>query len=88
MNDYKLRQLLLAVHAGQIFGYHSASVIGISTATFDRWVRAAENRGVRFKKNRRGGKKNHHVALKDRDQPEAWRIERWGEFRSDKPRSA
>jgi len=65
-----IQNLVTAVARGRIKGQRSHDVLGISSATFWRWVKEAERRGVRFHKNPVG-----------RGVPgTAWRVHRFGPF--------
>lgn len=69
--EAKIRKLVRAVALGRIRGHAGHRVLGISTATFWRWVREAERLGVRFHKNPRGG---HSIAG-------AWGVQAFGPFK-------
>lgn len=66
-----VERLVRAVESGRIMGQSSARVLKISPATFWRWVKSAEERGVRFRKNRRG----------DPMRAKAWAIVKYGPYR-------
>lgn len=79
MTDFKIRTLLIAIASGCIVtSKDSMRVLGIHAATFTRWVAEAESRGVRFRKNQRGGARRGE----NPDQNQPWRVERWGDFRA------
>lgn len=72
IHSESLQKLVDAVRRGRIKGERSHTALGISSATFWRWVREAERRGVRFHKNRRGG----NIATP----AQPWRIKSYGPF--------
>lgn len=69
MTPAKIRQLLLAIHAGRIStDRDSLNALGISTPTFWRWVREARAQGIRI---------DNSAA--------PWKVTNWARFRKHKP---
>lgn len=69
MTPAKIRQLLLAIHAGKIATEtDSLDAIGVSVPTLWRWVREARAQGVK---------------IDTASSP--WRVVNWAKFRKEKP---
>lgn len=75
--ETKIRKLVRAVMLGRIKGRASHRVLGVSSATFTRWVREAERLGVKFHKNPRGGHRYGEKATP----ATAWRVKVYGPFK-------
>jgi biotin operon repressor len=78
-NETLIRALVRAVAAGKVFGQASAEALGMSSATFWRRVARAEELGVRFTKNERGGRRYGTRAITAKP----WRVRAWGQFKGD-----
>lgn len=76
-----IAKLVRAVAHGRIKGARSHKVLGVAKSTFNRWVKDAERRGVRFIKNPRGGCQHGPNAVPAKP----WQVKAFGPFKDQKP---
>jgi hypothetical protein len=82
IDDTLIRALVRAIAAGKVLGVASAADLGMSASTFWRRIARAEELGVRFEKNARGGRR-YGSAPFGRAPTVPWRVRAWGPFKGD-----